>query len=211
MQKIGQIVRTMTRQGSRFNGPLLPPATPTLRRILRVNYKGEVMARGKELDAIEALRVTEIAEAWITGCSASNPWLFLSGSVGTGKTTLMRAMRTTLELHDIPCKMFKASDLRALFIDNVEETDRCLLQGNWCRVLFIDDIGVEQGEIKYYGNVIQPFIKVVEERYNRRLPMVVSTNLSGEEIKARYGVRTIDRIRELATALTYEGRKSFRI
>ena len=55
------------------------------------------------------------------------------------------------------------------------------------------------------GNIIQPFIKIVEERYNRLLPMVVSTNLDGAAMKDRYGVRTSDRIKELATAIKYNG------
>ncbi len=135
--------------------------------------------------------------------------VILQGNVGTGKTTLMKALRRTLNDLLIPCKMFRASDFPTLFLDNAELTERQILGGEWCRVLMLDDIGVEQYEYKEYGNVIRPFVKIVEERYNRRLPMVVSTNLSGEEIRTIYGERTIDRIKEMSVGIRYEG-KSYR-
>ena len=124
--------------------------------------------------------------------------------MGTGKTTLMTAIRRTLDHYFIPCKMFRASDFPVLFLNNTELAERQLLRGDWCKVLLLDDIGVEQTEIKEYGNIIQPFVKIVEERYNRRLPLIVSTNLSSDEIGAQYGQRTIDRIREMAVGIKYE-------
>ena len=96
-----------------------------------------------------------------------------------------------------------------LFTRNYELTVSRIFKGDWCQLLMLDDIGTEPATFKEYGYEYAPFAKIVEERYNRRLPMVVSTNLSGEEIRTIYGERTIDRIKEMSVGIRYEG-KSYR-
>ena len=208
MQTIQQIITKI--QSSPSKRPaILGKADPEgVRLALARHYIDLVNERGLQLDPLAAGSVIEIAVRWLTQPGAK-PWLFLSGNVGTGKTTLMKAIARTLTDYTYTARMFKASDFPALFLNNVEQTELQLMQGNWCRVLLLDDIGVEPTEIKEYGNVIRPFVKIVEERYNRQLPLVVSTNLSGQEMRDTYGERTIDRIKEMATAIKYQG-KSFR-
>lgn len=171
---------------------------------LALHFAMEVSRRGKEIDADAAAPILERIAKWMT-VDVNRPWLVLSGSPGTGKSTALRAIRDTLRDYGVTAKMFNSSDFPVLFLDNVELTERQILGGDWCRVLLLDDVGVEQTEIKEYGNVIQPFIKVVEERYNRYLPLVISTNLDGAAIKERYGIRTIDRFREMSVGIKYDG------
>ena len=187
--------------------PIVEADKQTLAESIATYYASDVVDRGMSIDYEAAKASIKSAVSW--AAQSAKPWLFLSGNVGTGKTTLMKALRRTLNDLLIPCKMFRASDFPTLFLDNAELTERQILGGEWCRVLLLDDIGVEQYEYKEYGNVIRPFVKIVEERYNRRLPMVVSTNLSGEEIRTIYGERTIDRIKEMSVGIRYEG-KSYR-
>lgn len=208
MQTIQQIMTKMQACPSR-RPAIMGNADPEgVRLALARNYIDHVNERGMTLDQLSAGTVVEIAARWLT-TPGSKPWLFLSGNVGTGKTTLMKAIARTLTDYTFAARMFRASDFRALFINNVEQTERQILRGEWCRVLLLDDIGVEPTEIKEYGNVIRPFVKIVEERYNLQLPLVVSTNLSGKDMLETYGERTMDRIKEMATAIKYEG-KSFR-
>lgn len=208
MQTIQQIMTKIPSCPSRRKAPIGAVDPRGVRLVLAQNYMDLVNERGKTPDMVSAGSVLETAARWMTE-DGEKPWLFLSGNVGTGKTTLMEAIARTLLYYLIPAKMFRASDFPAMFLNNVELTDRQLMCGEWCRVLLLDDIGVEPTEIKEYGNVIRPFVKIVEERYIRQLPLVVSTNLSGKDIIEAYGERTMDRIKEMATAIKYEG-KSFR-
>lgn len=194
---------------SRSNGPrpILAAQPDIVRERLAACVARRVAERGMPLNIEAATPGIEKATRWLT--TIGKPWLFLSGNVGTGKTTLMWGILQTLRYYGVTCKMFRASDFHALFLNNIEQTDRQLLRGDWCEVLLLDDVGVDQFEYKEYGNAIRPFVKVIEERYNRQLPMVVSTNLSGEEIRDTYGERTIDRIKEMAVGIKYEG-ESFR-
>ena len=148
--------------------------------------------------------VDEVA-AWLT--DGTKPWLFLSGTPGTGKTTMLLAMWKTLRCFALGMEMkkFVASDLPVLFTDNYELTVSRLMQGNWCRILMLDDIGTEPATFKEYGREYAPFAKIVEERYNRRLPMVMTSNLEPSDIFSRYGYRTYDRFSELTKTITFSG------
>lgn len=201
MQTLAQIINQQSTPSSASNPIIDRPVNEVATQLLRY-YRREVENRGMQYT--EAKERIAAAARYLTESSRKR-WLLLAGNVGTGKTTLSAAIRNTLNYYAVPCKMFRASDFPALFIDNAELTQRQILRGEWCEVLLLDDIGVEQADIKFYGNVIQPFVKIVEERYDRRLPLVVSTNLTSAEIEERYGHRTLDRIREMSVGIKYDG------
>lgn len=177
--------------------------TDKVQNRLLFEYASEVRRRGMELDTESCLGAIDHAAHWLTH-PGYKPWLFLSGNCGTGKTTLLKSILRTLNAFGVPSWMFPASDFPALFLDNAELTERKLLQGDACRVLLLDDVGVEPRDIKSYGNVLQPFIRIVESRYNFRLPLVVSTNLSGAEMSTAYGERIMDRITEMSAAIIFD-------
>lgn len=60
--------------------------------------------------------------------------------------------------------------------------------------LAIDDLGVEFSDVK--GSFLSLLNEVVDARYGNKLPTVGATNLTGEDFKARYEERLVDRIRE---------------
>lgn len=142
--------------------------------------------------------------SWITDIHA-RPGLILLGGVGTGKTTLMRALKDTLLNVGATSRFFLASEFGTLFFDNQEQTEYQLLQGNWCKFLLLDDIGTEPRVIKEYGNAIEPFNRIVEARYFNCLPLVFTTNLSLEEIGNTYGERIADRLAEMCDVITFNG------
>ena len=203
MQTLAQIINQQSTPSSDSN-PILFRTFPNVEAVIRYFYKSEVEKRGMQMQCPAAKEQIAAAARYLTDRSRKR-WLLLAGNVGTGKTTLSAAIRMTLHYYGVPCKMFRASDFPALFLDNTELTQRQILRGEWCEVLLLDDIGVEQADIKFYGNTIQPFVKIVEERYDRRLPLVVSTNLTSAEIGERYGQRTLDRIREMSVGIKYDG------
>ena len=201
MQTLAQILNQQSTPSSASN-PIICKTQRIVENAVGYFYRQEVEMRRMQYTA--ATEQIAAAARYLTESSRKR-WLLLAGNVGTGKTTLSAAIRNTLHYYGVPCKMFRASDFPALFLDNAELTQRQILRGEWCEVLLLDDIGVEQADIKFYGNTIQPFVKIVEERYDRRLPLVVSTNLTSAEIGERYGQRTLDRIREMSVGIKYDG------
>ena len=68
----------------------------------------------------------------------------------------------------------------------------------------IDELGVEM-QFNDYGEKCEGFNLVVNaaERYNR--PMFITTNLTEEQILARYGERTLDRLSMLCKIVKFSG------
>lgn len=69
------------------------------------------------------------------------------------------------------------------------------------RCLFIDDMGVEN--LSEAGAAW--FDEVLDIRYDRRAPTLITTNLPGKEFKERYGARIAGRIREVGAFFECKG------
>lgn len=85
-------------------------------------------------------------------------------------------------------------------------------------LLFIDDLGDEPGEVHYYGkspdgqfynSKIAPLVEVLLYRYENRLPVIITTNFGTDGIRAKYGPRIEDRLREMCEGGYFSG-KSYR-
>ena len=73
-----------------------------------------------------------------------------------------------------------------------------------CPFPIIDELGVEM-QVNDYGEKREGFNLVINaaERYNR--PMFITTNLTEEQILARYGERTLDRLGHLCKTVKFTG------
>ena len=73
-----------------------------------------------------------------------------------------------------------------------------------CSFPIIDELGVEM-QVNDYGEKCEGFNLVINaaERYNR--PMFITTNLTEEQILARYGERTLDRLGHLCKTVKFTG------
>ena len=65
--------------------------------------------------------------------------------------------------------------------------------------LVVDDLGTEYLDGK--GFFLANFDALVNHRYSHRLPTVITTNLKVDEFR-KYGVRVVDRIREVGVFLS---------
>ena len=72
-------------------------------------------------------------------------------------------------------------------------------------LLFIDDLGVEAVNIKVYGNEFSPVTELLYNRYDRNLVTILTSNLSDEQMKDRYGARIDDRLREMFDKIHFQG------
>ena len=147
------------------------------------------------------------------------PGLLLYGNVGTGKTTLLRAICATINkictreedergiketVLDIPnpISIVKAKQIITEYTFKNEKNNRYELM-NKVALLAIDELGVESTEARLYGNVSEPLIDLLCERYDKQLCTIISTNMGLEEIDGRYGRRVSDRFSEMFTAIPF--------
>lgn len=71
-------------------------------------------------------------------------------------------------------------------------------------ILFVDDIGVER-DAHNYGERINVFNQIVDEAERNNWLLIITTNLTTDEIKEKYGERTLDRLRALTRLVLFKG------
>ncbi len=122
--------------------------------------------------------------------------LMLVGNCGTGKTLLAAKVLPILFLRNYgrTLRVFGASEINR----REEEVMRCP-----CKV--IDDVGVEDAK-RDFGEVRNVFANVVDKAEKCGDTLIITTNLTADEITAKYGERTFDRLRALVRVVGMEGR-----
>jgi DNA replication protein DnaC len=121
--------------------------------------------------------------------------LVLSGLRGCGKTTaaawwlVQRRPPSKYVRTDVP----RFVDATALARWPKYDNDQ-MFELERASALVVDDLGVEYDD---KGGAFRSFLDgLVNARYAACLPTLITTNLRGDEFKARYGERIADRIRE---------------
>ena len=125
--------------------------------------------------------------------------LWLMGDVGTGKTTLAMLVSkaaveggNTVAIYSLPrllSRIRRTYDAEAgeqsylEFFERLTEVD----------LLHIDDLGAE----KRSDWVLEQLYAIINERYETQRSVVVTTNLSQEELEQQIGPRTVSRLVEI--------------
>lgn len=122
--------------------------------------------------------------------------LLLMGTCGTGKTLLMQAA----------CGLILACGRRVVTMaSSVRMNARSEeLLGKAGGMLYIDDVGREC-EAREYGNRQMVFADLADEAERRGGLLMASTNLGFEQLSARYGERTADRLRAITRPIVFTG------
>lgn len=71
------------------------------------------------------------------------------------------------------------------------------------KYLVVDDLGVEFNDKG--GSFLSRFDSIFNHRYGNELTTVITSNLTAEDFKSRYGERTVDRIREAGSFIGLDG------
>lgn len=125
--------------------------------------------------------------------------LWLMGDTGTGKTTLaMLVSRQTLKqghtvaIYSMPMLLARIKDT---FDAMAGEESYFGFFERLCEVdlLHIDDLGAE----KQTDWVLEQLYALINERYERQKSLVLTTNLTQEELEAQIGSRTVSRLIEI--------------
>tara|TARA_B100001971_G_C18186448_1_gene535933 strand:- start:367 stop:1029 length:663 start_codon:yes stop_codon:yes gene_type:complete len=149
------------------------------RRLNELNQtrEGEVLINLKETEAVK-----HIKEYMGNGFKKGNA-LVLSGNTGTGKTIALYHLYVEVGGHKV-----HASNLQDQFFSENEFSRS--LYGH--RILLIDDLGVEYRKDWFNSK----FDDLINYRYRKMLPTVITTNLHAEAFKDAYSARIISRIKE---------------
>ena len=152
--------------------------------------------RSKALDACK-----RYADQW-DEVSRENVGLLLWGGVGTGKTFAAHCVCNALLQKDEPVSVFITSLSRVLNSgwDKSETIDRIR---NAPLVVF-DDLGAERSSEYALENVFM----MVDERYRARKPLIVTSNLTLNDLKNPQGMdrkRIYDRILEMCVPIYFDG------
>jgi len=128
-----------------------------------------------------------------------NKGLMLIGESGTGKTEVIRAVANNplwpIRIHSIIDIIF-----------TVKQIGECEL--NTQQLLMIDDVGTEAEVVNHYGTKMtwfKDFIETYYLTYRSYNGLIITTNLGGAQIEARYGYRVRSRLREMFNQIQLTG------
>lgn len=208
MQMIGKIVRQ-----ERF---ALPYSESDIAKALMIGYDAEVIQRGCKIqnDNIGTKEIAETIAKWMID-PKEKPGLLLYGTVGTGKTTMLKAVcrviNSCLEAENDRDRlgtfgkevisMIRAKDVLDAYQTNNEFYKKMMS----VKFIAIDEIGVESIDVKSYGNVSEPLIDLLSTRYDKQKMTLVSSNLDLKQVSERYGLRLADRFNEMFKKIAFVG------
>lgn len=125
--------------------------------------------------------------------------LMIRGTSGLGKTHTVRCVADN-DLN--PVKIYDMLEVA----DIVKSEGECLVATD--KTIYLDDVGTEACPVKYYGTEINWVKDFIEQYYSSGKPfskLMLSTNLSAENIETKYGYRVRSRMREMFNVIDVEG------
>lgn len=123
--------------------------------------------------------------------------LLLSGNCGTGKTLICSRI--------IPVLLYSGCNRLMCIQCHSVELGRRLKEMMLQKIVVIDDVGSES-LYQEYGNKHYAFNELVDNAERKGNMLIVTTNLCINDLTAKYGERTIDRLRGLTKLVTFTGK-----
>lgn len=191
-------------------GLALPVDSRAIKNLLFGFFKREVEKRKNNFMLTEELKrnLSSVGEFLVT--EKRYYGLFMPGSVGNGKTTMLKAIRDLLVyLVDKGTINYCEGDKYPRFVTSREMANIAKDQNDFralksAKYLLIDDLCEEPVEVVSYGNYIYPFIELLEYRYDQMLPTFISSNFNAESISKKYrNERLQDRMKEMFKIISF--------
>ncbi|MGM9759313.1 MAG: hypothetical protein ACI30I_04250 [Parabacteroides sp.] len=185
----------------------LPVTEEQANDILTAAYRAEVeYRRGAYVADAETASNIRRAAKFLTDEDAKAGFMFC-GVCGNGKTTLLYAIRNALNMlndmkafdRDTGMVIYDARELASI----AEDTER-FRKAKREPMIAIEDMGREATEILHFGNVLSPVIDLMEYRYSEQLFTGITTNLTPDQVREKYGRRVADRFREMLEVIVFK-------
>mgnify|MGYP006068381447 CR=1 FL=1 len=187
-----------------------------IRRIERLKTQGlqDKEALNWNFEKAESNKYIEKAKIYCNNWNEmykNNIGLIFWGDVGTGKTYVAGCIANYLLDKKIPVLMTNFSkiinDMMGFKISNKNEY---LEELNRYKLLIIDDLGAErQSEF-----ALEQVFSIIDNRYKNGQPIIITTNLSLQEIKEPSNItykRIYDRVLEMCTPMKFIGESKRRL
>ncbi len=137
---------------------------------------------------------------WLKDNPNGRSGVILAGGVGTGKTTVMFALRNVMRRYlrdEVGSQTPKIASFTAVQLaDSAMNKTRPFEVAKVANLLFVDDLGTERLNVKAYGNELLPMLDLLTARYEGNRPTIITSNLSLERIGERYSERLASRVAE---------------
>lgn len=121
--------------------------------------------------------------------------LLMFGGCGLGKSVIGMYILPLLikDVHKKVVNIFSAQELNKK-IDEILKL----------HIIYIDDIGTEDN-LNYYGNKRMPFAELCDAAEKKGKLLILTTNLSIDELTEKYGDRVVDRLIATTKAVPFTG------
>lgn len=197
-------------------GLALPMENREAKNALYGYYKREVERRKNEFVMTDELKqqISEVGDFLTTETRYYG--LFLPGSIGNGKTTMLKAIRDLLiYLVESDRIRYCEGDKYPRFVTardmaNIAKDADDFRSLKTTKYLILDDLCEEPAEVLSFGNYIYPFVELLEYRYEQMLPTFISSNFGAVDIEEKYhSARISDRMKEMFKIISFK-EESFR-
>lgn len=172
----------------------LPESQQQATAMLLGYYGAAVESRGMEflMDDVTLSKVERVMK-WMY--ESRKRGLLLCGTLGNGKTTMLRAISRMFGMHSL---LMEAQSVYDFFRQN-----QSLPVVAPKTLLLIDDLGAEPSSYNDFGEMRYPLTELLLQRYKTNSPTVIATNLTFDQIGQTYGDRLQDRMREMFAMISY--------
>lgn len=134
-----------------------------------------------------------------------NQGLLFYGPAGTGKTFAAGCIANYLLDRRRPVVMTSFVKLLESMRGFDQGDSKVIAHLNRAKLLILDDLGAERDT----GFAVEKVYDIIDSRYRARLPMILTTNMSLEEMKKAVDIRYVriyDRIFEMCYPMQFSGR-----
>lgn len=176
--------------------------------LLTASYMAEVEYRHRLFvdDAETRDNISHLAKFLTSGNQKFG--IMFCGICGNGKTTLLYAFQSAINL----LSRYGAFEDRNTGMMIIDAKDIAHYAKDFQRfrdlktrpMIAIEDMGREATEVLDFGNILNPVIDLIEFRYNAQLFTAITTNLTSEQVKEKYGKRIADRFNEMLEVLIFK-------
>lgn len=130
--------------------------------------------------------------------------LIFWGSVGTGKSFAAACIANYLLDRKVPVVMTSFVKLLEVFQSGRDEETSIMNRLGYAKLVIFDDLGAERGT----DYALEKVYNIVDSRYRKSLPMILTTNLTIEDMKSEVDMRyrrIYDRVFETCYPMQFTG------